>query len=113
MSNVLGIAQSGLQVAAVRLATSANNVANGLTEGFVPSRVEQAERIGGGVSAKVARANDPEFEARIDRNLAALSGTDPIQETVEQILGASSFRANLASLRTAEETDKALLDVKV
>jgi len=113
MSSVLGIAQSGLQVAAVRLASSANNVANGLTAGFVPSRVAAEERAGGGVSAKVEKRSDPEFEARIDRNIADLSGTDPVQETVEQILAASAFRQNLASLRTADETAKALLDVKV
>ena len=112
MSNVLGIAQSGLQVAAVRLAVSANNVANGLTGGFVPSRVAAEERAGGGVSARVAKENNPEFEARIDRNLAALSGTDPIQETVEQILAASSFRTNLAALKTADQTQQSLLDVR-
>jgi flagellar basal-body rod protein FlgC len=111
MSSTSGISQSGLQVASQRLAVSANNVANVNTPGFVPSRVAVEEREGGGVSGQVVRGNDPQFEARLDRTLAGLSGTDLAQETVEQMAASAAFRANVATLRTADEALEALLRV--
>jgi flagellar hook protein FlgE len=113
MSSVFGIALSGLAVDSLRLAVSANNVANGLSAGFMPSRVAAREQAGGGVEASVVQENDPEVEARIDRAIAGLSsGTDLAEEAVNQILAAASFRANLASLRSANEMLGALVDLK-
>ena len=42
MSSTAGIAQSGLAVAGMAVDVSANNIANALTEDFVPSRVVPA-----------------------------------------------------------------------
>ena len=49
----LGIALSGMQGAQTRIAVSAHNVANWLTEDFRPQRVVQSARSGGGVDARV------------------------------------------------------------
>ncbi len=111
MSSIPSIAQSGLQIASLRLAVSANNVANAETSGFVPSRVEAQEVPSGGVRGAVVKQNDPQFEARMDRAIVGASGTDLIQESVEQSLAAASFRANLVTLKTADETLGALLDL--
>jgi flagellar hook protein FlgE len=111
MSCTSCVSQSGLQVATQRLAVSANNAANVNTSGFVPSRVEVEEREGGGVSGRVVRGSDPQFEARLDRTLVGLSGTDLERETVEQMSASAAFRANVASLRTADETLEILLRV--
>jgi flagellar hook-associated protein FlgK len=108
MSSIFGVARSGLEVAAQRLAVSAHNVANVLTEGFVPSRVEAEELAEGGVAGRVA--NDPAVESRLDR-IAGLSGTDLVEETVGQIQAAAAYRASAASLRAADETLSALLDI--
>ncbi len=112
MNSVFGIAQSGLQIETLRLAVSANNVANTSTDGFVPSRVEAQEVREGGVVGQVSKENDPGVESRIDQAIISLSGTDLEKETVNQVLAAASFRANLATLRTAGETLGSLLSLE-
>jgi flagellar basal body rod protein FlgC len=117
MSSILAVAQSGLRVESLRLAVSANNVANLGTGSFVPGRVEAQEQEGGGVSGRVVKEdthqNAPEFEARLDRALVGVgvSGTDLLAETVGQLSASMSFRANVASLRTADETLAALMTI--
>jgi flagellar basal body rod protein FlgC len=111
MNSTLGIACSGLQVASLRLASSAHNVANALTERFVPSRVEVETTEGGGVTGRVV-PDAPAVDAQVDRLTAALSATDLVRETVNQALAATSFRANLAALRTAGEMSRSLLDLE-
>ncbi|OFV87443.1 MAG: hypothetical protein A3J75_04505 [Acidobacteria bacterium RBG_16_68_9] len=116
MSSILAVAQSGLRVESLRLAVSANNVANLGTGNFVPGRVEAQEQEGGGVSGRVVKEdthqNAPEFEARLDRALVGVSGTDLLAETVGQLSASMSFRANVASLRTADETLAALMTIE-
>jgi flagellar hook-associated protein FlgK len=111
MNSILGIAQSGLQVASLELAVSANNVANAETDGFVPSRVVEKEVPGGGVSGDVQRESDPLAEARADRALLAPSRTDLVQEILAQAKAVAVYRANLASLRVGDESAGAMLDV--
>ena len=55
----LGIALSGMQSAGVRVAVSAHNVANGLTEDFRPQRAVQTSLPGGGAEARVQQAERP------------------------------------------------------
>ncbi|MBK9516460.1 MAG: flagellar basal body rod protein [Anaeromyxobacter sp.] len=117
MSTIHGIAASGLAAASARLGVSAHNVANALTPGFQPGRVEVSEVAGGGVATRVGQATDPLAEARADRALLAggapgESGTDLIAEVVEQSRAALLQQANLATLRTADETLEALLALK-
>jgi flagellar hook protein FlgE len=113
MSSILSIAQSGLQVAAQRLAVSANNVANALTDGFEPSRVVAEELAGGGVTGSVQAANDPAVEGRIDGAIVGLSSrADLAEEMVSQMQAAAAFRANLASLRTADDQLQAAIDIR-
>lgn len=110
MSSTAGIAASGLQVAALALDVSANNVANALTEGFVPSHVEAADLDGGGAIGSVVRDQDPLAEVRADRALLAPSRTDLIQEMVTQSRAAAVYKANLATLRTDQELQRTLVD---
>lgn len=114
MSSTTGIAQTGLQVAAVTLDVSANNVANVLTEDFEPSRVAPEELQGGGVTARVEKVpapqQDPLAEVRADRALLVTDHVDLAQEMVNQSVAAAMYRANLASLQTAQEMEKELAD---
>jgi flagellar basal body rod protein FlgC len=112
MSTITGIAQSGLDAASTRVAVSAGNVANALTEGFVPSRVSSADQAGGGVTSAVARALDPIAEARADRAMLAPSRTDLVTEVVALGEAARLHQANLASLKTADELFEAALELK-
>ncbi len=107
MADTFGIARSGVVAAGVDLAVSANNVANALTDGFVPSHAVMSEQPEGGVRADVekepAPPPDPLAEVRADRALLAPSRTDLVQELVSQSRAAAVYRANLATLKTAEE----------
>jgi flagellar basal body rod protein FlgC len=110
MSSTSGIAASGLQVAALTLDVSASNVANSLTDGYLPSRVEAADLDGGGAVGSVVKDADPMAEVRADRALLAPSRTDLIQEMVTQSRAAAVYKANLATLRTDQEMEKSLVD---
>jgi flagellar basal-body rod protein FlgC len=112
MSTIQRIAQSGLEAAARRLDVSANNVANALTPGFVPSRVDSAEVAGGGVTTSVSRTSDPAAEARADRAVLAASGTDLVTEIVAQSQAAALYQANLAALKTGDELLDATMKLK-
>lgn len=105
-------AQSGLQAAATRVGVSAHNVANALTDGFVPSRVTSAEVAGGGVTTAVTPVRDALAEARADEALLAPSRTDLVTEVVAQQAATRLFQANLASLRTADALFEAALELK-
>ncbi len=116
MADSMGIARSGLVAAGVELAVSANNVANALTEGFVPSRAVPAEAAGGGVTADVDSLDDPVkppedplAEVRADRALLAPSRVDLAQELVSQTRAAAVYKANLETLRTSMEMEQALV----
>ena len=111
MNSILGVAQSGLTISSLRLASSAHNVANALTERFVPGRVEVEAVRGGGVTGRVIQ-DEPRVDAQVDRLTVELSGTDLAQEMVNQSLAATSFLASLATLRTADEMSGSLMDVE-
>ena len=57
--DALGIALSGMQSAEVRVAVSAHNVANMMTEDFRPQRAVQSSLPRGGAQARVEQAASP------------------------------------------------------
>lgn len=105
-ASATGIAQSGLEVASLTLDVSAHNVANTLTEGFRPGRVEPAELEAGGVTATVTRPPDPLAEVRADRALLVPSNVDLARELTSQTRAAAVYRANLAALETAQQLER-------
>jgi flagellar basal-body rod protein FlgC len=117
MSTITGIAQTGLEAASTRLNVSANNVANALTDGFVPSRVSAQEVAGGGVRSTVVKERDPIAEARADAamlgpSVVSSSGTDLVKEIIDQKAATRLYQANVASLKTADELFQATLSLK-
>lgn len=112
MASVFDIAASGLQAASLRLEASAQNVANVNTPGYRPVGVRQQAVPGGGVQASLGPSADVQGEARLDRTLAGLSGTDLVREHVELTVAAVAFRASLAALRSADEQAAAVLEIK-
>jgi flagellar basal body rod protein FlgC len=95
------VAQSGISAASASLAVSANNVANGLSKDFVPSRADASDVEGGGVRVSISK------EARA--SVAGESGTDLVDETVRQSIAVAAYRANLKSLQVADEVNGALM----
>ena len=138
--STINTALSGLQAAAVRLAGAASNTANMRTRGPVPAtpptepvaaardsqpRVYQAVETTqtadarGGVRAKhepIRPAYIVEYEpdsayANANGEVAA-PNVDTVRDTVDQMEALRAFRANLSVIRTAEEMDEAILNVK-
>jgi flagellar basal body rod protein FlgB len=112
MGSIYGTVGSGLDLAALQEAVSANNVANAQTPGFVPSQVDPTAQSGGGVSATVQPQEDPEIEANLDRNLMSLSQTNLINEEIAQQMALNSFLANLDALRADETQQQALVSIR-
>ncbi|HEX4385789.1 MAG TPA: hypothetical protein VH083_22685 [Myxococcales bacterium] len=99
MDSISGIAQAGLQAAAAQLDVSARKIARAAVPPSAPS-------------ARPAPRNDAGIESRIDGAIVGLSsGTDLVRETINQSAAAVAYRANLATLRTADETQQTLVDV--
>ena len=96
MTALLSIASSGLQAAQLRLGTSAHNIANQQTAPFQRQSVAQQAQPGGGVSVSVQTARH--------------SGTQLEANMVEQMSATYSFKANLHTLRTADQMLGTLLD---
>ena len=138
--STINTALSGLQAAATRLAGAASNTANMRTRGPVPAtpateplpeararepRVYQAvettqtAEAGGGVRAKHEPMRpsylleyEPESAYANEDGEVAAPNVDPVRDTVDQIEALRAFRANLSVIRTAEEMDEAILNVK-
>lgn len=101
--NASSVAQSGLAAASTALEVSANNVANGLTEGFKPSSADFSEVEGGGVRVSISS------EARAAPEGA--SGTDLVDETARQSMAVAAYKANVKSLQTADEVSGVLVSL--
>jgi len=114
MNGVLSIAVSGLQAQSARLHTSAHNIANLLTDNFVPQRVDLKARPGGGVQALVSSSPQdapPLFDVDTGEILGTYSGTDLAQEALTQISAGRAYEANLAVLRAEQDRTETLLKV--
>lgn len=94
----MGIALSGMQSAQTRVAVSAHNVANLLTDGFRPQRSVQTSLASGGSQATVQTAASPE-PVDLDR------------EIVEQIVAKTQFEASARVLGVDLELKGSLLDI--
>ena len=96
--DALGIALSGIQGAQTRVAVSANNVANLLTEDFRPQRVVQTARAGGGTDARVETSERP-GRVRLAR------------EAVEQIQASAQYSASARVFEVGAELRGQLVDL--
>lgn len=99
MGDIKNTAVSALDAAGIRLAVTANNVANMNTEGFKPSTVVQEENKSGGVIVSAIK------EQGADE-------VDLSREAVDLIVTDNSFKANIKVLQTDAEMTKTLLDIK-
>lgn len=96
--DTLGIALSGMRSAGTRVAVSAHNVANLLTDGFRPQRVVQTAQASGGSQAAVATSSSP-APVELER------------EIVGQIEAEAQFKASARVLEVGLELRGSLLDI--
>lgn len=94
----LGIALSGMQSAQTRVAVSAHNVANLLTEDFRPQRVVQTSLASGGSTARVEQSR-----GRSEVSLAS--------EIVGQIQASAQYSASARVFAVGSEIRGQLLDL--
>jgi flagellar basal body rod protein FlgC len=81
-------ARSGLNVAGHRLAASANNTANVSTEGYHEVEASGVEEPGG---------------VRVHVRSRSRPGVDLVKNAVDRRLAATTYRANLAVVKTADD----------
>lgn len=94
----LGIALSGMQSAQTRVAVSAHNVANLLTEDFRPQRAVQTSLASGGSEARVERRPDP-------------APVSLAREVVGQIQASTQYSASARVFAVGAEMRGTLLDL--
>ena len=97
MTTLTAIASSGLQAAQLRSGAAAHNTANLQTPQFQRQSVAQETRSGG-VAASVQSTGQ--------------IGTRLEEDMVAQMSATYSFKANLQTLRTADQMLGTLLDVR-
>ena len=96
--DTVGIGLSGMQSASTRVAVSAHNVANLLTEDFRPQRALQSSLAGGGSEAAVQTSPTPE-------------PVDLDQEMIDQIVSKVQFKASARVVDVGLEMRGSLLDI--
>ena len=99
MTALTSIASSGLQASQLRLGVAAHNVANLQTPQFQRQGVTQQASSSGGVTASISNTGQ--------------TGTRLEEDMVAQMSATYSFKANLQTLRTADQMMGTLLDVHV
>ncbi len=111
--DALNTAVSGLNAAALRLKTSAGNVANQNTPNFKAQKVEQQALDVGGVRTDVVD-KDPATVTSVDLdgNAVELPNTSPEQEIVEQIVASYTYKANLKTIQVVQDLQESLLDIQ-
>lgn len=117
MIRSLTSALSGLQVFSKKIENNAHNVANMNTEGFRKNRVLLSDQVPQeGVKATVERVDAPgPFAAEMTEQGYALveqSNVDLGEELPEMMRNTQGYKANLTTLRTADEMMRHLLDIK-
>ena len=134
MSDVTGIAASGIRAASLWLEAAASNIANmndagpvsdpaellaaGAGQVYQPLSVAQVPQPGGGVSASFQPvqpasilAYDPSSPFANVHGQVALPNVDLAAQLVDMSQAVDSFRANLAVFKAASHMSKTLLDI--
>ena len=97
MNAISSVSLSGMNAAQAQLRTSANNIANTMTEGFTRQEVVQQAEPDGGVSTTVA-ATDQQQALETDM--------------VQQLQAKNAFLANLTVFRSSNQMMGSLLNMQ-
>jgi flagellar basal-body rod protein FlgC len=121
--NSVGIAQSGLAATALRVSTSASNLANiddtsPVDEaGYQPLTTQNTALPGGGVSAQVVtlkpasyQAYDPTSPIADAQGMVDKPQIDPINEIANLIQGGQAYAFQLKTMQVAEDEENTIFD---
>ncbi|MEE9913819.1 MAG: flagellar basal body protein [Deltaproteobacteria bacterium] len=114
MSSAFGTALGALRAFSIKLDVNANNIANVNTDHFKKSRVNLQEAAPGGVKVTIEQINTPGISLGPDERTGEERESSNVEletEFVDQIVTRYAFEANVVTVRTAEETQKVLLDI--
>lgn len=115
MITALSSSVSALQAFTRQINTSANNLANSLSDEFKASRTRNLEGDTGGVTTYTVKDNRPgplvEDPVKNDDSLKELSNTDIAEEFVQQIFAQKGFEANAKTINTVDEALGSVIDI--
>lgn len=129
VNSVVSSALSGLSAASKRVQTAANNISNARSVGkpdsqdpaeqaYKAQEVRQSTGAFGGVQARVVErdpatqsAFSPRSSLADENGLVDTPNVDLGEELVNLITAESSYKANAAVLRTAQDIDREVLDI--
>ncbi|MGL1931641.1 MAG: hypothetical protein OCC45_07745 [Desulfotalea sp.] len=108
MSSITSAANSALGAAGTSMAVSAHNVANINTDDFKRSRTIYNENENGGVKAVFDKVDiSPE-----GLETGQPSSTEYAEEVVAQIGATNLYSANLTAIKTEDEMNETILNIK-
>ncbi len=106
---------SALKAFGRQINTSADNVANVLSDEYKAKRTRNLEGANGGVTTHttVDKSSGPLVEdpAKTDGSLKELSNTDIAEEFTQQISAQHGFEANAKVIKTQDETVGSVIDI--
>ncbi|MFW0777016.1 MAG: flagellar basal body rod protein FlgC [Rickettsiales bacterium] len=118
MVSPINTALSGLAAASTRIAVSTENVANQFSKNYVPKQVDQVTLSAGAVRAVVKdvdpattpifNPSDPDADVN---GTVQLPNVDLANELVNQSIASYDYKANLQSIKAADNLQKSLLDI--
>jgi flagellar hook protein FlgE len=114
MSSALGTALGALRAFETKLDVNANNIANLHTDKFKKSRVELQESSSGGVKVTITQQNTPGISLGVNERTGEERESSNVsleEEIVEQMVTQYAFKANVLTVKTADEMHKTLLDI--
>jgi flagellar basal body rod protein FlgG len=107
IGTALTTAMTGVQAGTRILEVSSQNTANAMTDGFVPLEASLQSLASGGVRVRVTRGSGgPEG---LEAAAPTSSGVDLVEEVVDQVRGVAIYRANLQSLKNADDAEGVLV----
>ncbi len=95
ITNAINSAVSALNAYSEREAVTANNIANQITPGFVPTEANISENADNGVKVTLSQPKNS-------------NGVDEAGEMVNLIVNKAGFEANLATIKNAEKMYQAV-----
>jgi flagellar hook protein FlgE len=95
---VMSSAQSAIAAYSAMLDNTANNVANVNTENYKPLETSMHESSNGAVTAYTKRSEEADQ-------------VDLSKEAVDLIIAEAGVKANMNVLKTAQETEKSVIDI--
>ncbi len=127
----INIAQSGLTASTMRLNASASNIVNADSVGAIaapetdagrtayrPLTVNQQSIAGGGVTATYSAVQpatvtryDPSSSVADASGMVAAPNVDLVEEQVQQITARYDFRADVQVIQSADQMQKAAIDL--